>query len=120
MQYLFFGKSGVGKSALATALLIPFLRNDTEAHMDKNGLLEFLHTSPKERMTLCRRRIRQLNAMHELMTEANDEMIYMSWIYVVPDCPSEEDFESIAISDEQYNEAFDLFVKLIAKKGNRY
>ena len=65
MQYLFFGKSGVGKSALATALLIPFLRNDTEAHMDKNGLLEFLHTSPKERMALCRRRIRQLNATRE-------------------------------------------------------
>lgn len=65
-------------------------------------------------------RVNQLKAMHELMTEANDEMIYMSWIYVVPDCPSDEDFESIAISDEQYNEAFDLFVKLIAKKGNRY
>lgn len=65
-------------------------------------------------------RINQLKAMHELMTEANDENIYMTWIYLMPDCPSEEDFESIAISDEQYNECFDLFVKLIAKKGNRY
>ena len=65
-------------------------------------------------------RITQLKAMHELMTEANDENIYMTWIYLMPDCPSEEDFESIAISDEQYNECFDLFVKLIAKKGNRY
>ena len=65
-------------------------------------------------------RITQLKAMHELMTEANDEMIYMSWIYVMPDCPSEEDFESIAVSDEQYNECFDLFVKLIARNGNRY
>ena len=65
-------------------------------------------------------RIRQLKAMHELMTEANDENIYITWIYIVPDCPSEEDFESIAIDDEQYNECFDLFVKLIAKDGNRY
>lgn len=65
-------------------------------------------------------RITQLKAMHELMTEANDENIYMTWIYLMPDCPSEADFESIAISDEQYNECFDLFVKLIAKKGNRY
>ena len=65
-------------------------------------------------------RITQLKAMHELMTEANDENIYMTWIYLMPDCPSEEDFESIAISDEQYNECFDLFVKLISKKGNRY
>lgn len=65
-------------------------------------------------------RIAQLKAMHNLMCEANDESIYMSWIYLMPDCPSEEDFESIAIDDEQYNECFDLFVKLIAKEGNRY
>jgi hypothetical protein len=65
-------------------------------------------------------RINQLKAMHDLMCEANDEGIYMTWIYLMPDCPSEEDFESIAIDDEQYNECFDLFVKLIAKNGNRY
>ena len=65
-------------------------------------------------------RINQLKAMHDLMCEANDESIYMTWIYMMPDCPSEEDFESIAIDDEQYNECFDLFVKLIAKNGNRY
>ena len=65
-------------------------------------------------------RINQLKAMHQLMLEANDENIYMTWIYLMPDCPREEDFEDIAISDEQYNECFDLFVKLIAKKGNRY
>ena len=65
-------------------------------------------------------RISQLKAMHDLMCEANDEGIYMTWIYLMPDCPSEEDFESIAIDDEQYNECFDLFVKLIKKEGNRY
>ena len=65
-------------------------------------------------------RITQLKAMHTLMLEANDESIYMSWIYIMPDCPSEEDFESIAIDDEQYNECFDKFVRLIVKDGNRY
>lgn len=65
-------------------------------------------------------RITQLKAMHALMTEANDESIYMSWIYLMPDCPSEDDFMDIAIDDEQYNECFDLFVRLIAKNGNRY
>ena len=65
-------------------------------------------------------RITQLKAMHTLMLEANDENIYMSWIYLMPDCPSEEDFESIAIDDEQYNECFNKFVRLIAKDGNRY
>ena len=65
-------------------------------------------------------RINQLKAMHDLMCEANDENIYMTWIYLMPDCPSEEDFEYIAIDDEQYNKCFDLFIKLIAKNGNRY
>jgi hypothetical protein len=32
----------------------------------------------------------------------------------------DEDFEDISIDDELYNECFDLFVKLIAYKGNRY
>ena len=35
-------------------------------------------------------RIKQLKAMHALMCEANDESIYMSWIYTMPDCPSED------------------------------
>lgn len=65
-------------------------------------------------------RIAQLKAMHALMLEANDESIYMSWIYLVPDCPTEEDFIDIAMDDEQYNECFDKFVRLIAKNGNRY
>ena len=65
-------------------------------------------------------RMSQLKAMHDLMCEANDENIYMTWIYLAPDCPSDEDFKNIALSDKSYNEAFDLFVKLIAKSGNRY
>ena len=65
-------------------------------------------------------RVNQLKAMHDLMCEANDENIYMIWIYRMPDCPSEEDFIDIAMDDEQYNGCFDLFVKLIAKDGNRY
>jgi hypothetical protein len=65
-------------------------------------------------------RINQLKAMHELMTEANDEGIYMTWIYRMSDCPTEEDFIDIALDDDQYNGCFDLFVKLIAREGNRH
>lgn len=65
-------------------------------------------------------RMSQLKAMHDLMCEANDEYIYMAWINLMPDCPSMEDIKYIAIKDESYNECFDLFVKLIAKSGNRY
>ena len=65
-------------------------------------------------------RIGQLKTMHKLMMYANDESIYMTWIYRMPDCPSEEDFKDIALDDEEYNACFNLFVKLISKDGNRY
>ena len=66
-------------------------------------------------------RVTQLKAMHELMCNANDEGIYMTWITTgVPDCPTEDDFEWIAEDDQAYDECFDLFVKLIARKGNRW
>ena len=65
-------------------------------------------------------RINQLKAMHQLMRQANDEDIYMTWIYVMSDGATEEDFKDIAMDNKQYNECFDLFIKLIAKKGNRW
>ena len=65
-------------------------------------------------------RVAQLKAMHQLMLQANDETIYHTWTYTMPDEPSEEDFVDVALDDEQYNHCFDLFVKLIAKEGNRY
>ena len=65
-------------------------------------------------------RVEQLKSMHNLMRYANDESIYMTWIYRVPDEPSDDDFVDIAINDEEYNACFDLFLKLIAKDGNRY
>lgn len=66
-------------------------------------------------------RVTQLKAMHELMRYANDEEIYMTWIVTgVPDEPSEDDFEYIALNDELYNGCFDLFVKLIKDNDNRY
>lgn len=66
-------------------------------------------------------RILQLKAMNQLMRNANDETITETWLMLgVPDGSSEDDFFSIALQDEDYNEIFDLFVKLIAKKGVRY
>ena len=58
--------------------------------------------------------------MHDIMCEANDENIYMTWINVVPDCATKEDFIDIAMDEDLYNEAFDLFIRLIKQKGNRW
>ena len=65
-------------------------------------------------------RMDQLRAMHTLMQNANDEGIYMSWIYTMPDGATEEDFKDIALDDDMYNECFDAFVRLIKKEGNRW
>lgn len=65
-------------------------------------------------------RVTQLKAMHNLMCKANDEYIYYSWIITVPDCPTHEDFVDIAMDDEEYNEVFELFIKLIQDEGNRW
>lgn len=65
-------------------------------------------------------KVRQLKAMHDLMCEANDEEIYMAWIYTVPDEPSEQDFIEIASDEKEYNEVFDLFLRLINDEGVRF
>ena len=89
-----------------------FYCEECQRSWERNGVLD-KHT--------CKARITQLKAMHTLMCEANDESIYMSWAMCgVPDCPSEDDFEGIALDAEMYNEVFDLFVKLIQDKDNRW
>lgn len=66
-------------------------------------------------------RMTQLKAMDEIMSNANDEYIQFAWFTDgIPNEPFEDDFFSIALDNEDYNEIFDLFVKLIAKKGVRY
>ena len=68
-----------------------------------------------------RTRIAQLKAMHQLMLDANDERIYMTWVMGwIPDCPLEEDFIDCAEDGEHYNETMDLFIKLISKPSYRW
>lgn len=66
-------------------------------------------------------RVAQLKAMHELMLNVNDEEIYMTWIMGwIPDEPIEDDFIDCAKNDDNYNETFDLFIRLIQKAGCRW
>lgn len=68
---------------------------------------------------LTKYRIQKLKAMHELMLNIDDEGYYMTWIYTVPDCPSEYDFEDIASDKEEYKHVEELFKKLIVKAIER-
>lgn len=62
-------------------------------------------------------RIRKLKAMHEMMLNVDDESYYMTWIYTVPDCPSEYDFEDIAEDVKIYNEVEEPIQKINYKSN---
>ena len=71
---------------------------------------------------ITRYRISKLKAMHEMILNINNENYYMTWIYTVPDEPTEEDFEAIAEDIDEYNEVEALFKRLImdAIKNNEF
>ena len=68
---------------------------------------------------MTKHRIRKLKAMHEMVLNIDDEEYYMTWIYTVPDCPSEYDFEDIASDEEEYKHVEELFKKLITRAIER-
>lgn len=54
--------------------------------------------------------------MHKYVINSGDEELYMRWIYLVPDEPSDQDFIDIADDPEEYHDVLELFAK-IATKG---
>ena len=64
-------------------------------------------------------RIKMLESMHYLILSLNDENAYFgSWVYVVPDCPTDDDFEDIAEDSNHFNEVCELFTRLIKRYGD--
>ena len=55
------------------------------------------------------RRISLVEQMNEVMKSMNNEDAYESWIYIVPDEATREDFEYIAQDYELYQECRHLF-----------
>lgn len=66
--------------------------------------------------SIIQRRAEQLYHMHELMRYGNYEGIYNSWIYEFPDSPTLNDFVEIALDEEQFNDCYNLFLRLICHK----
>jgi hypothetical protein len=65
-------------------------------------------------------RLKNVKLMHNTMIDMNNENAYMAWIWEMPDCPMEEDFEWFAEDEERYAELYDYFIKLFkcyAKDG---
>ena len=58
-------------------------------------------------------RTQQVKAMHEIITLLNNENAYTSWIYLMPDCPTEDDFKDFGENSEMFNELCNKFVNLL-------
>ena len=61
-------------------------------------------------------RLRNTKLMHETMLCMNNEDAYMVWIYTMPDCPQEDDFEWFAEDEYQFNDLYATFFRIL----NRY
>ena len=60
-------------------------------------------------------RLRNVKLMHDTMIDMNNENAYFTWIYVMPDCPTEEDFEWFAEDENEYKELYDCFMRLLKR-----
>ena len=69
-------------------------------------------TSAEEKYII---RLHTVRMMHETMVDMNNENCYSNWIYEMPDCPCEEDFEWFAEDEERYMELYLYFIKLLKR-----
>ena len=60
-------------------------------------------------------RLNNVKLMHNSMIDMNYENAYMAWIWEMPDCPMEEDFEWFAEDEDRYMELYIYFVKLLKR-----
>ena len=59
-----------------------------------------------------------LKAMHTLIMAANDESIYESWIWIIPDECDDDELRSIAEDDpDSYANACGLFLRLMKSRA---
>lgn len=64
-----------------------------------------------------RNNIELLKAMHAVVSFMSHEEAYMWWILLVPDEPSEEDFEFIAEHDDDMDHVCHLFRNIVKAYG---
>lgn len=60
-------------------------------------------------------RLNNVKMMHEVMQSMNNEDAYCSWIYTMPDCPDESDFEWFAEDGDEYKYLVDTFNRIYNK-----
>ena len=68
---------------------------------------------------LTKYKAEKLEAMHNIMICIDDEDYYFTWINLIPDGATQEDFIEIAEDEELYKEAEELFKRLITEAIKR-
>ena len=63
-------------------------------------------------------KLTDVKMMHQIMLSMNNEDAYMSWIYTMPDQPTEEDFEYFADDDDEYNDLRETFDRIFKRYRN--
>lgn len=51
--------------------------------------------------------------MHETMLSMNNEDAYMCWIWIMPDCPYDDDFEWFANNEKEYEDLVCKFTSIL-------
>lgn len=58
------------------------------------------------------RRYNIVKGMHEIICAMNNEDAYFRWIYIVPDCATDEDLQEIAASDTLFADTVAAFKRI--------
>lgn len=67
-------------------------------------------------MKNIKERFEALKSMNTIIQSMNDENAYSSWIWLIPDGADDDELRDIAENDDEiFNEACELFAKLIRK-----
>lgn len=79
---------------------------DNETHLIQEDLT----------MKNVQERFEALKSMNTIIQSMNDENAYSNWIWLIPDGADDDELRDIAENDDEiFNEACELFAKLIRK-----
>jgi len=83
--------------------------------MTNEEIREMMKSMEGPKSSFVNSRTKLLKTLHNIMINMNDENAYMTWIYIVPDEPTEDDFIDIACNDKDFEDVLNLFIRLFSE-----
>lgn len=93
-----------------------------EEAINRNTLTNevFKYNCEKEKLEIVTqffKRLKNVKLMHKVMQSMNNEDAYLTWIYLMPDEPDDEDFECFAEEETEYKELKAMYDRLCRAYG---